>query len=268
MRLHRLGIADVEGFEHGVAHSLAGLLRRPRIGRKGVPAGVPFVDHGRAVALREPVEVGHVEARFRHAGEHRLRGRGGGGEEGHPPGQGAALRIGGVDQELHHHRRAAQVGDPMLGHQPVHGLRPHLPQADMGAGHDGQGPGEAPAVAVEHRQGPEIDRVPAEPARDHVGEGQEGRPPVVVDDALGVAGRPGRVVEADRVPLVRGKCPLLLGIPPGEERLVAEFAQGLAGTIILRRRCPPWRFPGPSGRRRDAGRGRRAPHRCGAGRRE
>ena len=40
-----------------------------------------------------------------------------------------------------------------------HGLGPHLPEAHMGAGHQRDGPGEAPAVAVEHGQRPQIDRL-------------------------------------------------------------------------------------------------------------
>ena len=47
------------------------------------------------------------------------------------------------------------MGDAMLGQRVEDRARPHPAQADMGARHHRQRPGKAPAVAVEHRQGPQ-----------------------------------------------------------------------------------------------------------------
>ena len=65
----------------------------------------------------------------------------------------------------------------------------------------GDGPGEAPAVAVEHRQRPEVDRARVEPRVVHLGERVQVRAAVRVHDALRPAGRPARVVDRDRVVL-------------------------------------------------------------------
>ena len=227
-RLHRLGIAHVEPFQHGVAHALAGLLPRTLVRRQRVPFLVPRIDHRRAVGLGQTIEVRDVEAGLAHGGEHRLGRRRGGGEEVDPAGEGTFLCVGSVEQRRHHDRRPRQVGDAVLGERRVHRGRPHLPQADMGAGDDRERPGEAPAVAVEHRQGPEIDRVLRQPGGDDVAEREQSRAAVVVDHALRIAGGAGGVVERDRVPLVRRHRPSVVGIAAGEECLVVNLAQGRA----------------------------------------
>ena len=49
------------------------------------------------------------------------------------------------------------MGDLMLIQCAPDGVSAHFAQAHMGAAHCGQGPGKTPAIAVKHRQGPEID---------------------------------------------------------------------------------------------------------------
>ena len=73
----------------------------------------------------------------------------------------------------------------------------------MGAGHRRDRPREAPAVAVEHRQGPQIDRVLPHAPDQNIAERIQISAAMVIDDALGVAGRARGIVERDRVPLVR-----------------------------------------------------------------
>ena len=115
----------------------------------------------------------------------------------------------------------------VVGDGVVHGLGAHPAKADVRAGDDGERPGEAPAVAVEHGQCPQIDGMGAHAGRHRVRVAHEGGASVVVDHALGIARRARRVVEADRLPLI-------LGHPPGEVRiagcdqvLVAEIRQRL-----------------------------------------
>ncbi len=230
--LHRFGIEHVEPFERRVAHALPRLQHGLLGGGQGVPVAVPVVDHGGAVALGEPVEMRHLEAGLLHAGEHGLGRRGGGGEEGHRLREVAALLGGRVEQGRHHDRRAAEMGDAMVGERVVHRLRAHLSQADMGAGDERDRPGEAPAVAVEHRQRPEIDRMAAHlPGEDVRGRQQIGAA-VVIDHALGVAGRAGGVVQRDRIPLVGGHDPGEIRIAARDERLVFDAAKPLAGPVI------------------------------------
>src|SRR3546814_14702660 len=57
-----------------------------------------------------------------------------------------------VDQHVQHDRRAAEMIDPVIGDGVEDRLRLDPAQTDMRAGALGDSPGEAPAVAVEHRQ--------------------------------------------------------------------------------------------------------------------
>ena len=98
----------------------------------------------------------------------------------------------------------------------------------MGAGLHGQRPRKAPAVAVEHRQRPEIDRVLAHAGMDRVGVGHQRRAPVMIDHALRVARRAGRVVERDRVPFVVRHRPREIRVAAIDECLVVERPDALA----------------------------------------
>ncbi len=120
------------------------------------------------------------------------------------------------------------MGDLVIGDGVVHRARAHLAQAHMGAGDDRERPREAPAVAVEHRQRPEIDAVLAHAAGERVADREQMGAAVVIDDALGVAGGARRVVERDRVPFVVGHFPREARIAGGDEVLVFERAERLA----------------------------------------
>ena len=78
-----------------------------------------------------------------------------------------------------------------------------LAQADVDACRRRDRPGKAPAVAVKHRQGPEIDRMLAEIAGEDVADGVEIGAAMVGHHALGIAGRSRGVTERDGVPFVR-----------------------------------------------------------------
>jgi hypothetical protein len=66
----------------------------------------------------------------------------------------------------------------------------------------GHRPRKAPAVAMEHRQRPQVDRVMPELCLDHLTERVEVRAAVGVDDALRAPGGAGGVVDRDRLLLV------------------------------------------------------------------
>ena len=99
----------------------------------------------------------------------------------------------------------------------------------MRAGDDRQRPRKAPAVAVEHRQRPQIDRVPLHAAGDDVTHREQIGAAMMVDDALRIAGRPRRVVERDSVPLVIRHPPGEIGVAGVQEVLVFQIAEAFAG---------------------------------------
>ena len=170
----------------------------------------------------------HRKAGIGHAGKHGFRRRRGRGVEGHGLRERALVLGLGVEQRRHDDRRAAQMGDAVIGDRIIHRLRPHPAQADMRAGLHGERPREAPAIAVEHRQRPQIDGVPAHAGMDRVGIGHQGRAAMVVDDAFRVACRARRVVERDRVPFVVRHRPFEVGIARRDEILIVDRADPLA----------------------------------------
>ncbi len=92
-----------------------------------------------------------------------------------------------------------------------------------------EGPGEAPAVAMEHRQCPEIDAVLAHAAGKHIADREQIGAAVVIDHALGIAGSARRVVERDRVPFVVRHFPREVRIARRDEVLVFDRGEPLAG---------------------------------------
>src|SRR5439155_15149283 len=97
---------------------------------------------------------------------------------------------------------------------------------DMGAGDRGHRPGVGPAVAVEHRQGPQIDRMAVEPEGDRVAERVQKGAAMVIDDALRIARGAGGVVQRDRGPLILRRRPWGGGITLAEKSLVLDAAEG------------------------------------------
>ena len=142
-------------------------------------------------------------------------------------------RIRRIDQRVVDDRRPAHVGDAVLCDQLENPGRIDLAQADIDAGRGRNGPGEAPAVAMEHRQRPEIDRMLAEIGGEDVADGVEIGATVMGHHALGIAGRSRGVAERDGVPFVLRQ--------PRDETLVAlrqrvlifDFADPLAARESL-----------------------------------
>ena len=92
-------------------------------------------------------------------------------------------------------------------------------------------PRETPAIAVEHRERPQIDRVGWHRPDHHVADGIEEGPAVMIDDALGVAGRARRVIQRTRVPFIRRPCPSIVRISAGDKVFVLNRADQFATDI-------------------------------------
>ena len=191
-----------------------------------------------------------VEAGRLHRRQHRLRRRRrGGGELDHDMRQRLLLLRRRVEQRRHHDRRAAQMRHLVIGDGVEDRRGAHRAQADMRAGDDRQRPGEAPAVAVKHRQRPQIDRMLAHAAGDDVAEREQIGAAMMIDHALRIAGGAGGVVERDRVPFVVRHQPGEIRIAFAQKLFVFEAADPLAGAgefrivVIDDQAASPWRAP-------------------------
>ena len=183
---------------------------------------------GRPEAFRQPVEMGDVEAHFLHRRDDGARRRGAAGRHLDGVPEGLLHFIRGVDHHVEHDRRPAHVGDGVLADQLEDRHRVDAAQTDVGAAGRRHAPGVAPAVAMEHRQRPQVHRLWAEPEHQGVAERVEESAAVVIDDALGVAGGARRVVQRDRLPFVGGRGPSKVRIAFGQQRLVIGLAQRLS----------------------------------------
>ena len=102
-------------------------------------------------------------------------GAGGGGHDLHLVIDTGLQFVVGIDHQVQHDRRAAQVGDAVLLDRGENIVGAHRAQAHAGAVQRGDGPRETPAVAVEHRQRPEVDRVRVHVPGEHVRDTRSGK---------------------------------------------------------------------------------------------
>jgi hypothetical protein len=131
-----------------------------------------------------------------------------------------------VDQHGEHDRRRAKMRHLVLGDQPknlagVDGRQTDVPSADRC-----DGPGIRPAVAMEHRQRPQIHGLRPQSEGDDVAERVQIGAAVMVERALRIAGGARRVVEGDRLPFLLRIAPPEVA-RPGKEFLVVDGAQFL-----------------------------------------
>ncbi len=219
-------VRDHQPVEGGVAYPLAGLDLRTLFQRQRIPFLVPGAHGHRAVDLGQAIGVGHLDAHLLDGTNDLGRGRCAGHHRLHRVLDGSLGCLGHVDQGIEHDRRTAQVADPVFADQVQDLLRVDPAQEHVGAGQGGDGPGVAPAVAVEHRQGPQVHRAMAHGPGHLVANGVQVRATVVIDHALGVAGSAGGVVERNGLPLV-------IRPVPGKRRV----ALGKQGFIVQRADC-------------------------------
>ncbi len=194
------GIAHARLGQHGMRHALAGEEGGLFLERQGIAPLLPGIDHGGAVGLGQAIEVMDGEAERFHPRDHCRRRCGAAGDGVHPVRQGTALLVAGMDQHVEHHRRAAEMGHPVGGDLAENGGGLDAAQADMGAPGQRHRPGESPAIAVEHRQRPQIDAFRAEAEFEGERGGVEIGAAVMDHHALGIGGGARRVAQRDRRP--------------------------------------------------------------------
>ena len=144
--------------------------------------------------MRDP----HAE--LLHRAKQGRRGRRAADEDAHLASDRGGPRVTGEHGE--HRRRAAEMADLAGGQHRPHRRRVEAREAAVLAAHRGHGPGVRPAVAVEHRQRPQVGAARVEPGLcDHAERMQIGAA-VGVHDPLGPAGGAARVVDREQRGLV------------------------------------------------------------------
>ncbi|BAT09353.1 Os09g0555850, partial [Oryza sativa Japonica Group] len=229
--LHRLEVLHVGVGEGERAHALPRLEPRALRRWQGVPLLPPLAHHHHAGGLRHAVGVRDVEAEPLDALEQRRGRRRAAGEHLHGAAQRLPARA--VEEDVEEHRRGAHVGDAVRGERRVHGVGGRRADADVRAAARRHAPGEGPAVAVEHRERPQVDRLVADAPLEKKAHGVEVRAAVAVHDALGRRRRAGGVVERDGVPLVLHRPRRVpRRVSPRHQLLVLELADAGARRLV------------------------------------
>ena len=86
---------------------------------------------------------------------------------------------------------------------------------------------------MKHRQSPQVDRAAVEPEGDRIADRIQKSAAMVGDHALGIAGRPGGVIERDRIPFVLRPGPGCRGIALGKEGFVFRSAERGAADFVV-----------------------------------
>jgi hypothetical protein len=206
---HRLGIGrhvvavavdDANLARDDVADALARLQSRLLGDAQLRPVRAPLADDARPVGLGQAIEVGDVHAELGEALEQRRGRRRAAGADPHRMGELPGLRV--PDGHRQHRRCGAEVGHARLAHVLPDQTRLEPRQAQVDAADRGHRPAEAPAVAVEHRQGPEEHRIAIDRHVQRHRERLQIGAPVVVHHPLRTRRRAAGVVDGEERALV------------------------------------------------------------------
>ena len=197
-RLHGPRIDDIETVQHMIGDTLPRFLFCPVIRGQFVPKLLPCTHYGRSIGFRKTVSVRYIETLFFHRRQHgggwRRRRR----HRVHLVIECPALFPGGIDHHAQYDGGAAEMGYALFGYGLVNVGAADFAQAHVGTGDRGDGPREAPAIAVEHRQCPQVWwGVVAHVPTDNVAGCVEVCAAVMINDTLGLTGGAGRVVQGD-----------------------------------------------------------------------
>ena len=187
--------ADVLGADGDHRHALARLHLCASGGVERVPLGLPRAHRDRSVRLGQSVDLSDRCAEGFHLCDRRRRGRRTGGNDVNRAWE--LLGFGMVRERDQDGRRAAEMRDALAFDQVEDFDGIDSREADVRRGRGGNGPWKAPAVAVEHRQRPEIDAVRSQVRVEDFGERILIRSAVCIHHTLRLAGRPARIIDRD-----------------------------------------------------------------------
>ena len=147
----------------------------------------------------------------------------------HRLGEVAPDRGGRVDQHRQHDRRATHMRHAEVGDRRENLGRIDPAQADMRPARQRHRPGVGPAVAVKHRQGPQIHAGRPQREGQRIGARVQIGAAMMRHHTLRIAGRAGGVIQRDRLPFVIRQPHLVFRIAGGEEGFIVGGADPVPG---------------------------------------
>ena len=222
------------GLLHLIAHALAGVEIGLLADRQRLPFLVLGAGRRRPVDLGQPIHMGHIETHLRHAFDHCGRRRRAGHHRLDLPVDALAQGSRCGDQRGMHDRCATVMRHMVLTHQAEDQRRINPTQTDIGAGHGRERPRETPAIAVKHRQCPEIDRMARQVPGEHIADRVQIGAAVMDHHTLGVAGGARGVVQADRIPFIFRQPPDMGRVAARNQVLVGNVTEAHARAAVFR----------------------------------
>ena len=117
------------------------------------------------------------------------------------------------------------MGHPVLDNRLKDDVRLNFSQADVGATDGTDAPREAPAVAVEHRQGPQVDRALRHAPGHDIPQRIQVGTAVVINDSLRIAGGSRGVVQRNSLPFILRAMPGVFRIAGLQKIFVFHLTQ-------------------------------------------
>src|SRR5262249_39759856 len=188
---HRLRVAHHHVLERDVVDTLSRIHARALFHRHHLPLVMPGAYETGAVAFGESVDVDDAEAVAFHGQNHGTWRCGAASRDIHDAVEFRLHLRWCIGQHVHYNWPAAKMCDALALDRRKDRRRLHPPETDMRGTHGGNRPRKGPAVAMEHRKGPEIDRLAVEAERQDVAERRHMGAAMVADHAFGVAGSAG-----------------------------------------------------------------------------
>ncbi|EDM49264.1 hypothetical protein MDG893_07700 [Marinobacter algicola DG893] len=211
---------------HG--NALAGHFFRPILQWQLLPFRLGHTQCRRAERFGQAIQVSNLEANLLCLADNTAGGRCATESKSGGPGQCQARPSQILYQQVHHHRRPTHVGDTVVFDASVDLLTVHLPKTHMSTPDGGDCPGIGPAIAMEHRQCPQVDGLGRHVESHGVGHGRKIGTAMVVNHTFWIAGGSRGVIQGNGVPLVCRMLPASLGIAFLQQGFVIKIRQPLA----------------------------------------
>ena len=185
---HALRVFQGHALLQGIANTLAPIQQSLLVQALGRPIAALDAHRCGAIDLGQAINVCDVKAQLGHALQHGCR-RTGTSHHAFDLVCDSRLQMrGGLYQQVVHHRGGAVMVYAVVCHGLQYQSCVDFAQTHMHTAQHGDGPREAPAVAVKHRQGPEVARKVGHVPRHRIADRVQVSATVVGDYALGVTG--------------------------------------------------------------------------------
>ena len=151
-------IRNCQSFQHMITHTLPAFELCLSCFVFFVPSLLPFTYNSRTINFRQPINMCNIKSGFFHLGNNSRRRRCGSRHNFYPVRQFPLLFFRRIADHVHHNRCTAKMSNMVFSNRVINVFCSYFSQTDMCPAQHCDCPRETPAVAMKHRQSPEIYR--------------------------------------------------------------------------------------------------------------